>query len=186
VSAGRAEGDSRAGTMRGPTTLPASMACCRPTSFQSSRTEVADRGEAGHQRFLRVRHRDRRPEAVVELQILYTAVGRIAVDVHMHVDQTGHDAHAIQRDATRLLRRRLIGGLGRDRDDTTIANQHTGLFDPTTTADIQQALSSEPSLHRVGVGSAERGQAKHARKQLGKVSHGSSPQCIVLSKHRMS
>ena len=83
-------------TMRGPASLPSSIAWRRPTSFQASAPTLRTVVKPASSVRLRVRHRQHRPEAVVELQAGVAAVGRVAVEVHVHVDQAGQQRHVAQ------------------------------------------------------------------------------------------
>jgi hypothetical protein len=68
--------------------------------------DVAHRREARLQRPLRVRNCQHRGEPVAELQIRVAAVRRVAVQMHMHVDQPGQDRLAGQIDPPRSGRNR--------------------------------------------------------------------------------
>jgi hypothetical protein len=108
--------------------------------------DVAHRGEAGLQRPPRMAHRQHRPEAVVELQAGVAAVGRIAVQMHVHVDQPGQQGHARQVHARGAGRHR---GLGAPHfDDAPAAHQHPGPLDHAPAAHVEHARGGDPHAVR--------------------------------------
>ena len=104
-------------------------------------TEIADGGEAGHQRVVRMRHRHRGPEAVAELQIRVAAVGRVAVDVHVHVDQARQQGHVLEIDA--------LGARGHGiarashRDDAAFADDDLRVVDDFSAAYVEHARGGD-------------------------------------------
>ena len=105
-----------------------------------------------------MRHRQHRPEAVAELQVGVAAIGRIGIQVHVHVDQAGQQAHAVEVDAAH------VGGDGErigampDRFDVAIAHHDLRVFQPFAGTHVEQARGGDQHAFLVGgAGIGERG-----------------------------
>ena len=144
--------------MRGPGILPSSIAWRRPTSFQASEPTLRTVVKPACSVLLRVRHGEHRPEAVVELQAGVAAVRRIAVEVHVHVDQAGQQGHAGQIEAPRRGRDLNLGSRSR-RGDAAIADDHDRLLDDFARRDVDQPIGADrDDLGIHGGGPGEGGQ----------------------------
>ena len=120
--------------------------------------DVPHRGEAGLQRLHRVRHREHRPEAIVELEAGVAAVRRIAIEVHVHVDEAGQQGHAGQIEAPRRGRDLNLGSRSR-RGDAAIADDHDRLLDDFARRDVDQPIGADrDDLGIHGGGPGEGGQ----------------------------
>jgi hypothetical protein len=104
---------------------------------------VAHGGEAGGERALRVRNREHRPEAVVELEPRVAAVGGIAVQVHVHVDQARQQRVALELDRRRALGRGDRVALALHFGDAAVAHDDHGLVDIGAGAHVEQAVGGD-------------------------------------------
>ena len=173
MPAGRAEGiggadDPRSGDLAGLHRLRQADVVPRVG------TDVAHRGEARLQGGLGVLHREHRPEAVVELQVGIAAVGRVAVEVGMHVDQARQQGHPGQVDAARALGDGIADAA--DRGDPAVADHQLRVVHQLPAAHVQHARRGEDrGVLRQRAGRRKAGDGDAGGQQAANETHGGAP-----------
>ena len=122
-----------------------------------------------------MRHREHRPETVAELQARVAAIGRIGVEVDVHVDQAGQQGLAGEVDAGRTLRHRVAAAA--DADDPAVTDQHLRIGDVAAAAHVEKTLGGEHGVGgqcRHGSGEKQQGGGNGTVQRHGRYSSGTA------------